>query len=104
MDKARVKLSPQGKHLVVVLDAAIHLRIQFLDLLLRFLHLEPKCRLFVLQRRERALPHLEVFLKRLQGSFIKLIRNSHDTLGFGPIFIYDCLLDVDLFGLEVLGK
>ena len=63
--------------LLKVGDADHGLAVEAVHLLLGFLHFEAESRLFVLKRGERTLAHLEVFLKRLQRCFIKLICNSH---------------------------
>ena len=60
-----VELAPQGQRLVIRGDALFQLLLQFVDVVLGFLHLQAQGTLLVLDGRQGAHPHLQVFLQKL---------------------------------------
>ena len=82
MDERGVKFAPKRYHLVVILDATVHLFVQFCQFILGFLDLEAQRCLLALQCRKRPLSHLQILLQILQRCFVKLISNSHIACGY----------------------
>ena len=65
-DQLRIKLVPQGHHILVALYLLLQLKFQLTHLILGALHLDTKGTLLTLDSRQGALSHLQLLLQLLK--------------------------------------
>ena len=77
--QVRIELTPQGNHVVVLRRERVQLPSEILCGVLRLLHFGTQGRLLTLDRRERLLPHFQLFSEFAQRGLVILEFYSHSV-------------------------